>query len=80
MGMKQVKARYCGGALVPLDALDLDEGEVVELAVVRSSRDEASLEQRRERFLATAGGFKDWEYWEAFRDQIYENRSPRARP
>ena len=33
-----IRARYSAGALHPLEALDLDEGEIVEIAVKKSSR------------------------------------------
>jgi ribonuclease HI len=34
-----IRARYSAGALHPLGALDLDEGEIVEIAIKKSSRD-----------------------------------------
>jgi ribonuclease HI len=36
---KTIRARYSAGALHPLGALDLDEGEIVEIAIKKSSRD-----------------------------------------
>jgi ribonuclease HI len=35
---KTIRARYSAGALHPLGALDLDEGEIVEIAIKKSSR------------------------------------------
>ena len=34
-----IRARYSAGALHPLEALDLDEGEIVEIAIKKSGRD-----------------------------------------
>jgi hypothetical protein len=34
-----IRARYSAGALHPLGALDLDEGEIVEIAIKKSGRD-----------------------------------------
>jgi ribonuclease HI len=36
---KTIRARYSAGALHPLGALDLDEGEIVEVAIKKSRRD-----------------------------------------
>ena len=36
---KTIRARYSAGALHPLGALDLDEGEIVEIAIKKSSLD-----------------------------------------
>jgi probable phosphoglycerate mutase len=36
---KTIRARYSAGALHPLGALDLDEGEIVEIAIKKSARD-----------------------------------------
>ena len=38
-GKTTIRARYSAGALHPLGALDLDEGEIVEIAINKSRRD-----------------------------------------
>jgi len=38
-GKTMIRARYSAGALHPLGALDLDEGEIVEIAINKSRRD-----------------------------------------
>ena len=36
-GVSKIRARYSAGALHPLEALDLDEGDIVELSITKSS-------------------------------------------
>ena len=44
-----VKARFCNGALVPLEPLDLEEGQEVRVSVEDTHVEERSREGRRGR-------------------------------
>ena len=72
--MIKVKARYTNGKLTPLEPIDLKEGEEVTVSI--DDEPELSDEERLERFKAAAGGWEDnSEYWENFKEYIYEARS-----
>ena len=72
--MTKVKARYSNGKLMPLEPIDLKEGDEVTVSI--EDKPELSAEERLARFKAAAGGWKDnSEYWENFKEYIYEARS-----
>ena len=72
--LKQVKARFTNGALVPLGPVALKEGD--EVMVTIDDKPQLTAEERLERFKAAAGGWEDnSEYWENFKEYIYEARS-----
>ena len=72
--MIKVKATHSNGALMPLEPVDLKEG--VEVTVTIDDKPQLSDAERLERFKAAAGGWEDSsEYWENFKEYIYEARS-----
>ena len=69
-----VRAVYRNGSLTPLAPLDLPEGEVVTLTVEVDSQ--LTKEERLKKLKSTAGAWADnSEYWENFKEYIYESRS-----
>ena len=71
---RKIKAIFSNGKLTPLEPIDLKEGEEVTVSI--DDTPQLSAEERLERFKATAGGWKDnSEYWENFKEYIYEARS-----
>ena len=75
---KTIKARYKNGVIEPLEKLDLTNGTEVTV-ILEDSPPSLSEEERRERFLASAGSWKDI-LDENFLDEIYHQRSLRTRP
>ena len=72
--MIKVKARYSNGTLTPLEPIDLKEGEEVTLSI--DDTPQLSNEERIKNLMAAAGGWEDnSEYWENFKEYIYEARS-----
>ena len=72
--MIEVKARYSNGVLKLLEPVDLKEGEEVTVSIDDTPR--LSDEERLKRFKAAAGGWEDnSEYWENFKEYIYEARN-----
>jgi len=75
---KTIKAIYRNGLIEPLEEIDLDDG--VEITVtLEDVSPQLSEEERRKRFLSSAGGWKDI-VDEKFLDEIYRQRSLRTRP
>ena len=71
---KKIKAKVVKGTLTPLEPIDLKEGD--EATVSIDDKSELSDEERIARFKAAAGGWEDnSEYWENFKEYIYEARS-----
>ena len=71
---KKIKAKVVKGTLTPLEPIDLKEGDEVTVSI--DDKPELSDEERLERFKAAAGGWEDnSEYWENFKEYIYEARS-----
>ena len=69
-----VRAVYKDGSLTPLGPVDIAEGDVVSLTI--EVEDKLTKEERRKRSMATAGAWADnSEYWEDFKQYIYERRS-----
>ena len=77
---KTIKARYRNGLIEPLESLDLADGtEITVTVTVEDASPSLSEEERRKRFLSSAGGWKDI-VDEKFLDEIYRQRSLRTRP
>ena len=69
-----VRAVYKNGSLTPLDYVEIEEGDVVSLTI--EVEDKLTKEERRKLSMATAGAWADnSEYWEDFKQYIYERRS-----
>lgn len=69
---KQVKVRFTNGALMPLEPVDLKEGEEVTLSI--EDKPQLSKEERIERFKAAAGGWKGLHDPDEFKQMIYQAR------
>jgi len=76
--LKTIKARYRNGLIEPLEAVDLAEGAEITITLEDVSP-ALSEEERRRRFLSSAGGWRDI-VDEKFLDEIYRQRSLRTRP
>lgn len=75
---KTIKAIYRNGVIEPLEDIDLADG--IEITVtLEDVSPPLSEEERRKRFLSSAGGWKDI-VDEKFLDEIYRQRSLRTRP
>ena len=69
-----IRAVYKNGSLTPLGHVDIEDGDVVSLTI--EVEDKLSKEERRKISMATAGAWADnSEYWEDFKQYIYERRS-----
>ena len=69
-----IHAVYKNSSLTPLGRVDIDEGEVVSLTI--EVEDKLSREERIKKLKSTAGAWADnSEYWEEFKQYIYESRS-----
>ncbi len=75
---KTIKAVFRNGLIEPLEILDLDDGAEITVTLEDISPP-LSEEERRNRFLSSAGGWKDI-VDEKFLDEIYRQRSLRTRP
>ena len=72
--MIKVKARFTNGTLTPLEPVELKEGDEVTLSI--DDTPQLSYEERFAKFKAAAGGWEDnGEYWDNFKEYIYEARS-----
>jgi len=76
--LKTIRARYRNGLIEPLETIDLAEGAEITITLEDVSPP-LSEEERRRRFLSSAGGWKDI-VDEKFLDEIYRQRSLRTRP
>ena len=76
--LKTIKARYRNGLIEPLEKIDLVDGVEITITLEDVSTP-LSEEERRRRFLSSAGGWKDI-VDEKFLDEIYRQRSLRTRP
>ncbi len=74
--VRQIKGKYSGGIVVPLEEIDLDEGEEVVIAV----SDEPSLERRRSALRASAGAWKGLNNPDELIRNIYASRLIQSRP
>ena len=76
--LKTIKARYRNGLIEPLEEVDLAEGAEITITLEDTSPSLSEAE-RRERFLSSAGGWRDI-VDENFLDEIYRQRDLRTRP
>ncbi len=75
---KTIKAVFRNGLIEPLEPLDLNDGAEITVTLEDMSPP-LSEEERRKRFLSSAGGWKGI-VDEKFLDEIYRQRSLRTRP
>ena len=74
--VREIKGRFSGGIVLPLEELDLEEGEEVVIAV----NDEPSLERRRKALRASAGAWKGLHDPDELIRNIYASRLIQSRP
>ena len=71
---RKIRAIFSNGKLTPLEPIDLKEGAEVTVSI--DDKPQLSDEERLARFKVAAGGWEDnSEYWENFKEYIYEARS-----
>lgn len=71
--LKAIRVKYAGGALMPMDALDMEEG--AEALATLDIRDKMSAEERVKRSMAAAAGaWKDKDYWLEYQRQRWHER------
>ena len=76
--LKTIKARCVNGTLVPLEPVDLREGD--EYLITLDVRPPLSDEERQRRLQSSAGAWqKNDEYWEQELKRIYEARRTGSR-
>lgn len=75
--IKIIRAKYKHGIFEPLDKVDIKEGS--EVNVIIDNSEFISEDERKQRFLASAGKWKDI-VDEKFLDEIYEQRRLHTRP
>lgn len=76
--LKTIKARYRNGLIEPLEKIDLTDGAEITVTLEEISPS-LSDEERRERFLSSAGSWKGI-VDEEFLDEIYRQRNLHTRP
>lgn len=76
--LKTIKARYRNGLIEPLEKIDLADDVEITITLEDVSTP-LSEEERRKRFLSSAGGWKDI-VDEKFLDEICRQRSLHTRP
>ena len=74
--VREVRGRYSGGVVLPLEDLDLEEGSEVVIAI----SDELSLERKRRALRASFGGWKGSGDPDELIRMIYESRRTGSRP
>ena len=76
--LKTIKARCVNGALVPLEPVDLREGD--EYLITFDARPPLSDEERQRLLQSSAGSWrKHDEYWKQETERIYEARRSGSR-
>lgn len=70
--VKAVKVKYVDGALVPMDALDMEEG--TEALATLDILPKPSSEEIRKRSMAAAGAWKDKDYWLEYQRLRWQER------
>ena len=75
--LRTIRAKYKHGIFEPLEKIDLEENSEVNITIY--SPESMSEEERRKRFHASAGKWKDI-VDEKILDEIYEQRRLRTRP
>ena len=73
---KEFRARFSHGVLKPLDAVDLKEGEEVNVIISERPKGKGMIEALR----ASAGGWKDLIDAEELKRNIYADRLISTRP
>ena len=76
--LKTIRARYRNGLIEPLEEIDLADGAEITVTLEEISPS-LSEEERRRRFLSSAGSWKDI-VDEEFLPQVYRQRNLRTRP
>ena len=74
--VRQIRGRFSGGIVLPLEEIDLEDGEEVVIAV----SDEPSLERRRQALRASAGAWKGLNDPDELIRNIYASRLIQSRP
>lgn len=84
---REVRGRYSGGVVLPLEELDLDEGSEVVIALVdgpetdsASGDSDSEAERKRKAFLSGFGGWKGMHDPDELIRMIYEARRTGSRP
>lgn len=76
--LKTIKARCVNGALVPLEPIELREGD--EYLITFDARPPLSDEERQGLLRSTAGAWrKNDAHWERVQQEIYESRGAGSR-
>ena len=73
---REIRGRYSGGVVLPLEDLDLEEGTEVTIAI----SDEPSLERKRRALRASFGGWKGSGDPDELIHKIYAARKTGSRP
>ena len=74
--VKEIRARFSGGVIQPLEDVDLEEGE--EVMVIISERPRGT--RMHDALLSTAGGWKNLVDAERLKADIYADRLTSNRP
>ncbi len=84
---REIRGRYSGGVVLPLEDLDLEEGAEVVIAPIDnpeseapSADDVAEAERKRKAFLSSFGGWKGMHDPDELIRMIYEARRTGSRP
>lgn len=70
--VKIIRVRYTGGALKPMEALDMEEG--AEALATLDVLPKMSSDERVNRSMAAAGAWKDKGYWLEYQRQRWHER------
>lgn len=68
--VKIIRVKYAGGALKPMEALDMEEEALATPDVLHKM----SSDERMKRSMAAAGAWKDKEYWLEYQRQRWHER------
>ena len=74
--VRQIKGRFSGGIVLPLEEIDLPDGAEVVIAV----NDEPSLDRRRKALRASAGAWRGLNDPDELIRNIYASRLIQSRP
>ena len=69
---KTIRVKYVGGALMPMEALDMEEG--AEVLATLDVLPKPSADELVKRSMAAAGAWKDKEYWLEYQRQRWRER------
>ena len=70
--VKTIRVKYSDGALMPMEALDMEEG--TEALATLDVLPKPSADERVKRSMAAAGAWKDKEYWLEYQRQRWRER------